>query len=482
MPLAQPGPSECCALASFGPSLALAGMVGYVLMQFAIGVWVSRRIKNESDYILAGRSLGPTLIAFSVFATWFGAEAIVATGGEVYDKGLAGAVVDPFAYGGAVIVAGLLYARLLWRKGLTTFADMFRMRFSADIEKLVVLVLLPGSVFWAAAQIRAFGQVLSSASDLSLLNAIVLAAVLVAAYSAIGGLLADAVTDFLQGLAVIMGLVVLTVVVATAAGGPAKVFSSVEPQRLMILASEEPLIDRLEQVAVAFFSTFVAIELISRFLGARSAAVAQAGTIAGGILYISIGLLPVFLGLAASTLVAAHPGLKAEIADSEQVVSILSRQFLPGWHYVIFSGALISAILSVVHSALHASGAQVSHNIVVRVFPALGTRGRLVTARASVVVLTAAAFLLALTSERIKELVETASAFGSAGVFVAAAFGMWTQFGRAASAATSICLGTLVWAIGHYGFEWRAPYLLALACSAAGYVAVALWEGRKVRR
>ena len=37
--------------------MILFGMIGYVLLQFAIGIWVSRRVKNETDYILAGRSL-----------------------------------------------------------------------------------------------------------------------------------------------------------------------------------------------------------------------------------------------------------------------------------------------------------------------------------------------------------------------------------------------------------------------------------------
>ena len=170
-----------------GAAMVLFGMIGYVLAQFAVGIWVSRRVKSETDYILAGRSLGPTLVAFSVFATWFGAEAIVATTAEVYDKGISGALVDPFAYGLAVIAAGFLYAAVLWRKGVTTFADVFRERFSPGVEKLVVIILLPGSVFWAAAQIRAFGQVLSSSSDMSLSNAIILAAVLVASYSVIGG-------------------------------------------------------------------------------------------------------------------------------------------------------------------------------------------------------------------------------------------------------------------------------------------------------
>ncbi len=146
--------------------MVLFAMIGYVLAQFAVGIWVSRRVKSESDYILAGRSLGPTLVAFSVFATWFGAEAIVATTAEVYDKGISGALVDPLAYGLAVVAAGFLYAAVLWRKGVTTFADVFRERFSPGVEKLVVIILLPGSVFWAAAQIRAFGQVLGSSSGM----------------------------------------------------------------------------------------------------------------------------------------------------------------------------------------------------------------------------------------------------------------------------------------------------------------------------
>ncbi len=67
----------------------LFAIVAYVLVQFAIGAWVSRRITSANDYILAGRRLGTGLVAFSVFATYFGAEAIVASGGAVYEHGLA---------------------------------------------------------------------------------------------------------------------------------------------------------------------------------------------------------------------------------------------------------------------------------------------------------------------------------------------------------------------------------------------------------
>ena len=183
----------------------LGALLAYVVVQFAIGAWVSRRMASEEDYIVAGRRLGTGLVAFSVFATWFGAEAIQVSAGEIYEKGLSGALVDPFGYGLAVIIVGLLLAAPLWRRGITTFADMIRQRYSPETEKLFVLILVPGSLFWAAAQIRAFGQILASSTGMELGVAILLAASLVGAYSVVGGLMADAITDVVQGLAVIVG-------------------------------------------------------------------------------------------------------------------------------------------------------------------------------------------------------------------------------------------------------------------------------------
>ncbi len=49
----------------------------------------------------------------------------------------------------------------------------------------------------------------------------------------------------------------------------------------------------------------------------------------------------------------------------------LAEVHLPGLLYIAFIGAVISAILSVVHSALHAPAAQISHNLIERVDPAL---------------------------------------------------------------------------------------------------------------
>ena len=102
----------------------------------------------------------------------------------------------------------------------------------------------------------------------------------------------------------------------------------------------------------------------------------------------------------------------ATVADAEQIVPRLAEVFLPGALRVAFVGAIISAILSAVHAALHAPASQISHNIIVRLMPRLTERGKLWSVRLTVMILSIVAYLLSVTSQRIHDLVETASAFG----------------------------------------------------------------------
>ena len=132
-----------------------AGILAYLVAQFAIGIVVSRRIASESDYLIAGRRLGLGLAAFSIFATWFGAETVVGAAGAIYSDGLSGGSADPFGYGLCLVVVGIVVAAPLWRRKYTTFGDLFRERYSPGVERLAVLLMVPTSVLWAAAQIRA---------------------------------------------------------------------------------------------------------------------------------------------------------------------------------------------------------------------------------------------------------------------------------------------------------------------------------------
>ena len=448
----------------------MAGVIGYILFQFLIGALVSRRIATERDYINAGRRLGPVVGTFTVFATWFGAEVIVGTSGSVYGQGLKGAEFDPFGYALSLFIAGFVFAAALWRRGLTTFADFFRDRFGTVSERLVVVLLVPGSIFWAAAQIRAFGQVVSAVSEADVTIAITFAAVVVSAYTVLGGLMADAITDVVQGLAIIVGLLVLAVLAAGALGGFAASIQTIPAERfdISMAAHGTGWAKRIEHWLVPICGTVVAIELVSRILGCRSAEVAARATMAGAGLYLAVGLIPVYLGLVGPAIL---PGLAA--GDLEQVVPLMAERLMPDLLYIVFAGAILSAILSTVDSTLIAAASLLSHNVVMELAGNPGERTRLLAVRTCVVVLTVLAYLLAMSATSIRDLVEVAAAFGSSGVVVCLVFGLFTRLGGQASAVAALLTGAGVWGVATLSGLTATPYTFALCAAVAAYVLLA---------
>ena len=450
----------------------LIGIGAYLVVQFAFGMLVSRRIASESDYLLAGRRLGLTLAAFSIFATWFGAETVVGAAGRIYANGLSGGSADPFGYALCLVVLGVFIAAPLWRRQYTTFGDLFRERYSPGVERLAVLLMVPTSVLWAAAQIRAFGQVVSVSSDLEVSIAITAAAAFVIIYTVAGGLLADVVTDFVQSIGIVVGLAILFVVVGNAHGGVTSLVASIDPERLALFstANATPL-ELVEAWAVPVCGSLLAVEMLSRILGCKSAATARNATLVGAAIYLVAGSIPAVMGLAGPTLV---PGL----AEPEQLVTQLAEQHLSTFLYVLFAGALISAILSTVDSCLLAAASLVSHNLVVPLKPTLTDRQKILTARIGVAAFGVLAYVIALYAGSIYELVATASALGSAGIFVVGLFGLFSRVGGAPSAYAALVTGVVVWGAGEYWLEWSTPYMAALAASLAAYLLAALLARR----
>jgi len=442
------------------------GLAGYILAQLGIGVWVSRRVSTEEDYLVAGRSLGPVLTAFTVFATWFGAETCIGAAGSVYEEGIAGGTADPFGYAVCIVLVGLLLAVPLWRLKLTTLADLFRLRYSVSVERLAVLLMVPTSLLWAAAQMRAFAQVLSATIGVDVEVAVAFAAAVVIAYTVFGGLLADAWTDLIQGVALIIGLGALFVAVLRS--GDLAVLGNLDPGRANILgATPRPALEIVESWAVPVVGSLVAAEVVARLIAARSARVARNATVVAGVSYLLVGLMPVGLGLAGSALV---PGL----SEPEQILPLLGERYLPTALYVIFAGALVSAILSTVDSALLVAAGMLSHNLVVPHFPRMTERIKVRLARGFVVLLGLTAYLMAVRAERVYDLIEESSSFGSAGIVTVVLFGLFTRIGGARSAMAALVGGIGTWIVGAYVLALPYPYITSLAVAAACYLTAAI--------
>jgi Na+/pantothenate symporter len=196
--------------------------------------------------------------------------------------------------------------------------------------------------------------------------------------------------------------------------------------------------------------------------------VARRSSFLAAALYLSIGLIPVVVGLLGQRVA---PG----IAEPEQLVPTVARELLPTILYAVFAGGLISAILSTVDSTLLVSSGLLSHNLLVPLFGVRDERAKLRIARAGVVTFGVTAYVLALRAEGVFALVEQASSFGSAGVLVTVSFGLFTRLGGARTAGATLAAG-----IGSYlaGVLLGVPYpfLLSLTTAFGVYVVGAMIE------
>lgn len=452
----------------------LTCILAYVMAQLAIAFVVMRKLRSETDYLLAGRNLNMPLSTMTILATWFGAETCIGAAGSIYENGLAGARTDPFGYSLCILVMGVFFARRLWNLKLTTLGDFFRLRYGEGVEKLAVVLMVPASVIWAAAQILAFGHVLSASSTIAVDLSIAFAALMVISYTVLGGLLADVISDFIQGVVLIIGLLVLLILVLTHLPDTDVLAQGFSIDRLQLRREGEPWLAVIDAWSIPIIGSLFTAELVTRVIAARSAGIARRATMLGGGCYFLVGLVPLFLGM-------IGPGLIPDLTDGEQILPMLAQTYLPTALYIVFAGALMSAILSTVDSALLAAGALVSHNLVLpwlryRGATSIDERVKMRVSRGSVLLFGLIAYYLALNADSVLGLVEEASAFGSAGIFTCCLLGLTQSRGGRYTAIASMIMGIASYGVLAYIVVSDYAYLYSLLLAFVTFLVLMWYE------
>ena len=437
----------------------------YVLGQIFIGLYLSRRIKNEDDFLVGGRRVSFFLVSFSLFATWFGAETCLGSSGAVYELGLSGSRADPFGFSLCLFLMGFLLAKKLRAGSYLTLADFIKDRYGSLSEKLVVWVMIPSSIIWGAAQLRAFGQILSVSTARPLNLMICLSALLVIFYTVLGGLLGDIYTDLIQGLIVVGSLLTLLIIILSRTPDLAGIIHHMPANRWKILGVGESIWERLDRWAVPVLGSLVVQEAISRFLAARSPREAvRACHLAGG-LYFFTGAIPLFLGF-------IGPWVLPGISDRENFLVLLSHEHLPDLLSVIFLGALISAILSTVDSILLACSALFSHNFLIPILKIKNEKNRLLVNRVAVIGAGLIALSIALAGNRIYDLVLLAASFGTAGVLIITMFGLYSKIENPTAANITMVAGLVLTPVFQLGLKFKAPFLLSVITCGVMFVLI----------
>ena len=455
----------------------LAFVLVYLLISISIGLYAATRVKNSTDYAVAGRSLPMPIVIATVFATWFGSETVLGIPARFAEQGLSGTVEDPFGASLCLIFVGLFFARKLYRMNLLTIGDYYKQRYNRTVEVIVSLCIVASYLGWVSAQITAMGLVFSvlTGGAISMAYGMVLGAAIVLLYTLFGGMWSVALTDAFQMLLIVGGMLFIGWVIADAAGGVGTVISHASEAGKLRFLPEMTLPSMLAFIGAAVTIMFGSIpqqDVFQRVMSARNESIAATGAVIGGSMYFIIAFIPMFLVYASQLI---DPQLFASLLeeDSQLILPTLILRDTPLIAQIMFFGALLSAIMSTASGTLLAPSVTLTENIIREIRP-MNDQQLLLTTRIVVFCFTIIVTTFALMSQGmpIYEMVGNSYKVPLVGAFIPLVMGLYWKRATTQGALASVIGGLSSWVLMEvFGAEsiWP-PQLVGLLVAFFGMI------------
>lgn len=466
--------------------MILGFVIFYLLLSVGIGLAAARRVHNTKDFALAGRSLPLPVVIATVFATWFGAEAVLGISSTFVKEGLRGVVADPFGSSLCLILAGLFFAPRFYRMNLLTVGDFYRLKYNRTVEVLCTLCIVASYLGWVAAQFKVLGLVLNVVTEGAVSQPVgmVIGALIVLTYTTFGGMFSVAILDFVQISVIMGGLLYITSVVSGLAGGVEAVIShAAQAGKLDFFpgATAAAWIPFIGAWITMMFGSIPQQDVFQRITSAKDERTAVRGSVLGGVLYFCFCFVPMFLAYAATLIdPTTFTSLLAE--DAQLVLPTLILRHTPVFAQIVFFGAVLSAVMSCASATLLAPSVMLSENVLKGLLPQLNDWELLRVMRLVVVGFAALVLIIALNSSAsIYQLVVDTYKVTLVAAFVPLCAGLFWSRATTQGALYALAAGLMAWLglelFGPSDSIWP-PQLVGLFAAAAGMVVGSLLPQR----
>lgn len=408
--------------------------------------------------MLAGRSLPLLLSSSALFATWFGSETVFGASSEFLKGGLYAVIEDPFGAALCLILFGAFFARKLYNMNLLTLGDYFEVRYGARTELIASAFMAPPYMGYIAAQLVAMALILNVVSGLDIWIGVVGSAAVVTFYTFIGGMWAISITDFIQSIIIITGLVVLAVVLADKAGGVQAVFSEVHPETFRFFPKGEwkDMTAWLAAWSVLGLGSIPSQDVFQRAMSSGSAKTAVRSCYYAAALYLTVAMLPLFISLCTKRL---YPDQIS--GDTQLTLPMMVLQHTGVGVQILFFGSLLSAIMSTTSSAMLAPASIFSENLARPMLKKkLDDKQMLLLTRGSVLLFSVLATIMACMRTNIYELVGESSVLSMVTLLAPLAFGVYWKRATAAGAILSMIVGFVAWIVCEFVIELEVHSLV----------------------
>jgi SSS family solute:Na+ symporter len=428
-------------------SIYLYIILAYLLVLMGTNFIRARKIKNQDDFQLAGRSLKWQVMVFTLICTWIGSGTFISGAEFAAKAGMSAIWLSAGAWVGIILIYFL--AGKIHTFGQYTIGDILEVRYGAAARLFGAIALILSFISIVSYQFVAGGFILNVATDGKISEPLgtLIAAAFVILFTAVGGMVAVANTDLPNGIIIVLACLLAVPFVYSAAGGlqtaqqalPDGYFAAVNSQ-----FGAHPTLKAIGYFLSTMFLLLGVQSLYQKFYSAKSAKDARKAVFWWTLGTIFVETLVVVIAVFAYSKLRGQIDLSIPKAGGK-VVLMAARSLVPAPVGVLLLGAACAVVISTGMNYLLSPSTTIMRDIYQRFLKKGDDKKNLVAMqKVLIVVIGVIAFLLAIQLKSVLEMSMFAyTIYGAAVTPALLAALVWKRATKAGGLA-SIISGTIV--------------------------------------
>ncbi|SDM37752.1 sodium:solute symporter [Streptomyces wuyuanensis] len=450
-----------------------AVIVVYLAGMLAMGWWGMRRAKSKSEFLVAGRRLGPSMYSGTMAAIVLGGASTIGGVGLGYKYGLSGAWMV-FTIGLGLLALSIFFSARIARLKVYTVSEMLDLRYGGRAGLITGVVMWAYTLMLAVTSTIAYATIFDVLFDMNRTVAIILGGSIVVAYSTLGGMWSITLTDMVQFVVKTIGVLLLLLPIAVVkAGGFAEMKAQLPTEYFAPFGIGGETI--FTYVLIYTFGMLIGQDIWQRVFTARDDKVARWGGTVAGTYCLAYALAGAVIGTAAKVL---YPNL----ANADDAFATIVKDELPLGVRGLVLAAALAAVMSTSSGALIACATVANNDIWQRLRGAVTRRAdgeahdEVKGNRMFILVMGIAVIGIAIALNNVVEALTVAYNLLVGGLLVPILGGLLWRRGTVYGALSSVVVGgvaviTLMWKFGILANE---PIYYGLLASLVTYVVVSL--------
>lgn len=444
-------------------------IVVYLAGMLALGWWGMRRTTSTSDFLVAGRRLGPAMYSGTMAAIVLGGASTIGGVGLGYQYGLSGAwMVLTIGFG--LLALSVFFSARIARLKVYTVSQMLDLRYGGSSGLISGIVMWAYTLMLAVTSTIAYATIFDVIFGLDRVVAIVLGGAIVICYSTLGGMWSITITDMVQFVVKTIGVLLLLLPIAVIkAGGFAAMKAELPDSYFSPMGIGAQTV--FTYVLIYSFGMLIGQDIWQRVFTARNDKVARLGGTAAGTYCLVYAVAGAVIGTAARVL---YP----DLGSPDDAFATIVKDALPVGVKGLVLAAALSAVMSTSSGALIACATVANNDIWARLRgrPAAASHDEVAGNRLFILVMGVTVVGISIVLNDVVEALTVAYNVLVGGLLVPILGGLLWKRGTGAGALASVAAGglTVIGLMVWKGILASEPIYIGLLASLVAYVTVSL--------